>query len=675
MKEFDPTQNPQEIFKSNEYLGNVERLSVLDHMDALVRKDVFDMIRTAGVGHFGASYSSTEILTSLYFGGHLEWRSGNDRDRLILSNGHAVATLYSIFSYLGIIDREELKNFRKYGSALNAHPCAYLTPGIEASTGSLGQGLGRAIGMSLADKLDGLERHTYVIFGDGEAQEGQMLETASLAPKLGVDNLIAVVDKNNLQLSGPTSLHNQLDDDHFWKSLGWNMITINGHDHTELDQAFNTAKSNHHSPTIIVANTIMGKGLSFMEEDSLKGNSHWHHGTPTATQYQEGEKELEEKIDSTFKTLTTSNINLNSTNLFTLATDRLISLPNFTDARMVATKSEVPKIRRGEFRIDRETPSNTTRAFVESLISLAYANKNIVLLCADLAGSKSLGIYKFREIFPDRFIDVGIREQSLANIAGGLASSGFRPVIVVYDAMVNLMAEQIRFISQDNLPVLIWGAVGGTASAMGGRSHQSSYEPSLYTQIPGMAYFEPCDSNETYELLQCSLNHKGPSYFRTSRFPHPLVDRGHNPEPEKGAYIMGNFQDSAKNSNPDVLMLATGAVIYNATEAAKTLADSKISTRLINITRLETNLLNKNLKPLIVESVPIVTIHDANKTILSNITSGVITKKPSSKNELLALGIDGWGATNGDNDYEATMKDSGLDPTGIYASIRSWLAT
>ncbi|MBI4706705.1 MAG: response regulator [Candidatus Omnitrophica bacterium] len=633
----------------------------LELVAAWVRKDAFDMIRMSGAGHFGATYSVTDILVSLYFDGHLIIDDWQNRDRLILSEGHAAASLYSILSIFGFFERRELNNFRKYGSILNAHPCAYLTPGIEASTGSLGQGLGRGIGMALADKIDGRSRHTYVIFGDGESEEGQISEAAAVAPFLGLSNLIAIMDKNNLQLSGPTSKNTRTCNSAFWRMSGWRVIETDGHDFAALGKALRQARKQTKMPTIIIANTIMGKGISYMEKDSLKGNSRWHHGQPSPRLFRQGEAELIAKINLLEKqTRLTLEQLIHKCN-----SDR----PKEPIRKMPEDATDSVEAEAMFFSSEKMIPENNTSAFIQSLIQLANSDTRIILLTSDLTGSHSLGIHVFKKEFPGRYYDIGIREQCMANISAGLADSGKRPVIVVYEAMVNLMAEQIRFIAQDNLPVIVWGAVGGVTSAMGGRSHQSSYEPALYKYIPGLAYFEPSDQNETYQLVKLALNRQGPVYFRTSRLSIPLLDRGCSSQPSKGAYVI----KGEDIEHPDVIIIATGAIMKNVLEATSWLRRQNITARIINVTRLDNESLKENLKRLIIDGVPIITIHDAKKEILADTVSGIVTSFPETRNPVLALGINNWGAANGDRDPEATIKDSGLGVGGICASVNEFI--
>lgn len=233
-----------------------------------IRRDIINMVADAGSGHPGGSLSMADILAVLYFG--IMKTEGPDRDYFVLSKGHAAPALYSVLSLKGIIEREALTTFRKYGSILQGHPDALLCPGIEASTGSLGQGISIAVGMSMGMKLRKSKGHVYVALGDGEMQEGQVWEALMSAAHYRLDNLTVIVDCNGLQIDGPNeqvmSLGNLPEK---LQAFGLKTFEIDGHDYTQLEDAFRTRESD--VPTGIIAHTIKGKGISFME-----GQVSWH---------------------------------------------------------------------------------------------------------------------------------------------------------------------------------------------------------------------------------------------------------------------------------------------------------------------------------------------------------------------------------------------------------------
>jgi transketolase len=266
-------------------------LPELEKMAKQLRRHVITMIATAGSGHPGGSLSAADIVTALYFKvmrhdpKNPQWP---DRDRFVLSKGHAAPILYAALAECGYFPVEELSTLRKLGSRLQGHTDRTLTPGVEMSAGSLGQGLSYGIGIALAGRLDKLNYQVYVLLGDGECDEGQVWEAAMFAPHHKVDNLTAIVDHNDLQLDGRVcdimGLEPLTDK---WRAFNWHVLEINGHDMGEILKALKKARDIKGKPTVIIAHTIKGKGVSFME-----GNVDFHGKAPTAQETEIALKEL-----------------------------------------------------------------------------------------------------------------------------------------------------------------------------------------------------------------------------------------------------------------------------------------------------------------------------------------------------------------------------------------------
>ncbi len=256
-----------------------------------LRIDNLTAIATAGNGHPGGTLSVMDILQTLYFA-EMKHRPNEphwpDRDRLILSKGHAVPALYTVLAHAGYFSRDLLPTLRKLGSPLQGHPADFMLPGIEASTGSLGQGTSIAIGMALASKLDGDKFRVYSIIGDGESQEGQVWEAALAAPKFKLDNLVVILDHNKGQIDG--FVKDVMDLDPIadkWRAFNWNVLTIDGHDYAQIGDAFDKARTVKGKPTFIIAETTKGKGVSFME-----GKIGWHGMAPNKEQLEQAVAEL-----------------------------------------------------------------------------------------------------------------------------------------------------------------------------------------------------------------------------------------------------------------------------------------------------------------------------------------------------------------------------------------------
>jgi transketolase len=270
------------VFSSNEDLKEVAKR---------LRRDIVTMIGKAGSGHPGGSLSAVEILTTLF------WRilrhkpsdpQWQDRDRFILSKGHAAPVLYSVLAECGYFPRSELATLRQLDSHLQGHADRTATPGVEMSSGSLGQGLSFAIGVALAGRLNSQSFRVYALLSDGECDEGQTWEAAMSAAHFKLDNLTAIVDNNGIQLSGFNRDIMNLDPlNKKWESFGWHVTDIDGHDLTQLLDALKKAQKVRGQPAVIIAHTVKGKGVSFMEN-----NVDFHGKAPNAEQLEKALKEL-----------------------------------------------------------------------------------------------------------------------------------------------------------------------------------------------------------------------------------------------------------------------------------------------------------------------------------------------------------------------------------------------
>ena len=264
-----------------------------------VRIDIIHEVYSAKSGHPGGALSIADILTVLYFNQmniNPEMPESNLRDRLVLSKGHASAALYAVLAERGFINKEDLKTFRKLGSNLQGHPDMEKVPGVDMSTGSLGQGLSIANGMAIASKMDNLGCRVYCILGDGEIEEGQIWEAAMTSNKYELDNLCVILDNNGLQIDGKVEEVKALDCLYSkWESFGFNVIPCDGHNIEMLIDSFEKARQTKGQPSIIIARTVKGKGVPFMEN-----KAEWHGKAPNDEQYERAMMALkleEEKIE------------------------------------------------------------------------------------------------------------------------------------------------------------------------------------------------------------------------------------------------------------------------------------------------------------------------------------------------------------------------------------------
>lgn len=266
-------------------------ITFLKEQAKIMRVEILKMLTEAGSGHTGGSLSAADIVTALYFykmrhnPKNPQWR---ERDRFILSKGHAAPLLYAALALSGYFDKSLLKTLRRIGSPLQGHPCSKMLPGVEISTGSLGQGLSIANGIAIGLKMDGLDSRVYCLLGDGETQEGQVWEAAMSASHYRLDNLCAVIDNNGLQIDGHCRDVMAIEPIvNKWHAFGWHVLDINGHDIEAVLNAFDEAETIKGKPTMLVARTVKGKGVSFFE-----GKVQYHGVAPTAEELEKALKEL-----------------------------------------------------------------------------------------------------------------------------------------------------------------------------------------------------------------------------------------------------------------------------------------------------------------------------------------------------------------------------------------------
>lgn len=275
---------------------NEEKLRYLIEKSSKARQLIIQTVHHAGAGHIGGPMSASDVLVNLYFNEmnvNPDNPTDEQRDRFVLSKGHSAIGLYAVLALRGYFPTEELQTFDSLNSRLQAHPDMNTLPGLDMSTGSLGQGISAAVGMALGAKLQNKEFRTYCMIGDGESQEGQVWEAADIASKYKLDNLVVILDFNKLQQFGwqgeGASRANPVNEPkQRWEAFGWHVIEIDGHNHQEISEALSHAREVTGKPVMIIANTVKGKGVSFMEGDYL-----WHSRIPTDEELSSASKELE----------------------------------------------------------------------------------------------------------------------------------------------------------------------------------------------------------------------------------------------------------------------------------------------------------------------------------------------------------------------------------------------
>ncbi|MEG8947652.1 transketolase C-terminal domain-containing protein [Rosettibacter firmus] len=447
----------------------------------MCRFNTFVAVKKAGSGHLGSSFSSMDIITYLYLNELNVLNVGLDneeRDIYFSSKGHDVPALYSLFYAVGILPEEKLLMLRRL-NGLDGHPDVRI-PGIEACTGSLGMGISKAKGMAWAKKYQKKNGNVFVLTGDGEFQEGQIWESIQAAAHQKISNLTVIMDHNKYQTDMLVEDVNNIEDIVTKvSSFGWHVVRINGHDFNELKETFTNLKYVIDKPKMIIADTIKGKGISFMEKpftETISGKTYyrWHSGAPDDENFLKGLDELINSINNLAKELGIEKIEIPENKIESKASTKL----------------------------DKEF---VVEAFGDALVELAKTNDKIIVLDGDLAADCRLR--KFEYEFPDRFIENGIAEQDMVSMAGGLARMGLLPVVNSFASFLAARAnEQIYNNACEKTKIIYVCHFAGIIPAGPGKSHQSVRDISLFGAIPNVTIIQPCNSLETKKALEYCVN-------------------------------------------------------------------------------------------------------------------------------------------------------------------------
>jgi len=545
----------------------------------------------AGSGHAGGTLSIMDITAGLYLKvANLDPKNPlwEDRDRIIWSTGHKAPSLYLGLAFAGACSLDDVMYLRKLSSAFQGHPHWLKFPGAEVSSGSLGQGLSIAVGVAVAAKLNGKQHTTFCIMGDGEQQEGQIWEAAMEAAHFKLDNLVGIIDYNGLQIDGAVCEVMNIDPiEDKYRAFGWNVVRIVGHDMEQVVEALEKGKANRGSskPFLIVAETVKGKGVSFME--NVAG---WHGKAPNQEEMDRGLAELGLAGKIPVQQL------LEHAKAYQAEVEKRLDakMPKFSrnywwngDARMKAAMKP------------------TRMGFGQSLAE-SGDDERIVCLGLDISGS--ITISEFYTSKPDRkkrWISMGIAEQSATAAAAGLAKEGKLPVLGTYATFAaarNL--DQLRVsVCYGNFNVLIAGAHGGVSVGPDGATHQALEDLFAMCGLPNMSVVVPCDSVETKKATDyLLLKHAGPKYIRFAREATPIVTSEGTPwvfgkanviryrrEAEQFAEAFETtLAEDCRDEGEDLTIIACGPMVPEAMRAAYILKrEFGYETRIVNLHTLK----------------------------------------------------------------------------------------
>jgi len=469
------------IIENSEF-DKIRELSTKDYQylelySTMLRYNCFVEVKKAGSGHLGSSFSAMDIITYLYLRELNVLEVGlnsNDRDIYFSSKGHDVPGLYSLLHSLGFIETSQLMKLRKLGG-LDGHPDVRI-PGIESNTGSLGMGISKGKGMAIAKKLNNYGGRVFVLTGDGEFQEGQIYESLQTTSHQKVTNLNVIIDRNKFQTDKIVNEIVNIDDlKQKVSSFGWYVDEIDGHNFSEIENALNKIKDVTDKPKFIIANTIKGKGISFLENYTKNQYGEviykWHSGAPDDEYFELGINELKQKIRNLSEKL---NVEINYKII-----EQLIKQPSSKKIYI-------------------------TETFGKRLCEIANERKDLIVLDGDLSADCKLRDFEYQ--YPERFIENGISEQDMVSTAGGLARMGMLPLVSSFASfLVSRANEHIYNNACEHTKIIYACHFAGIIPAGPGKSHQSVRDISLLNAIPNMVIIQPGFSVEMQEALDYAV--------------------------------------------------------------------------------------------------------------------------------------------------------------------------
>ena len=540
-------------------LDDDEPLALLADM---CRLNALTAVKRAGSGHLGSSFSAMDIVTYLFFEDLNTMELGfdhPDRDVYFSSKGHDVPGLYAVLHALGVIPTERLLRLRRLGG-LDGHPDVGV-PGIEANSGSLGMGASKGRGIAWGKRFLGRGGRVVVMVGDGELQEGQNYEAFQAAAHARLANLTVVVDANEVQSDKLVREILDLGDlEAKLRAFGWNVTSCNGHDFRELRMVFSAFKHVTDRPQALIAHTIKGRGVSFMEHpialEEGGGTYRWHAGAPDDETFERAFAELTGRIEQ---------------RLGSLALELVPDLDTETYSLEAEPES-------GAGVRTKVTDEYVAQAYGEALVELAARHQNLVVLDADLASD--CRVRGFELAYPERFVQCGIAEQDLVSTAGGLARHGLLPVVNSFASFLCSRAnEQIYNAASEQTKIVYACHYAGLIPAGPGKSHQSLRDVSLLGALPNMTVVQPANAEETRELTRWAVEEAAENVaLRLAIGPSPRrieLPTGYRATPGRGTVL---------GEGAEAILFAYGPVLlHEALTAAERLAASGVGLRVVDM--------------------------------------------------------------------------------------------
>jgi transketolase len=524
-----------------------EQLHQWHELAQQLRVDSIRATTIAGSGHPTSSMSPADlmaILLSKYLSYDFDNPHNPHNDRLIFSKGHAAPLLYSMYKAAGVISDDELLDLRHFGSRLEGHPTPAL-PWVDVATGSLGQGLPIGVGIALAGKyLDQLPYHTWVLLGDSETAEGSVWEAFDHAAHYTLDNLIAIIDVNRLGQRGQTELG--------WNTqayakramaFGWQAIEVDGHNLTEIDQAFSAALTVNDRPTVIIARTKKGKGVASLED--LGG---WHGKALKPEDEQQaiaelgGERQITIQVDKPEAQGQPA----------TISNAQPLQLPTYNKGAEVATR----------------------RAYGDALVALGAAQPNVIVLDAEV--SNSTYAEDFTEAYPERYFEMYIAEQQMVAAAVGLQVRGYKPFASTFAAFLTRAYDFVRMAAVSRANIKLVGSHAGVSIGQDGPSQMALEDLAAFRAVWSSTVLYPSDANQTAKLVAQMCDRNGIVYLRTTREKTPVIYGNEEEFPIGGSKIIHS------SDRDQATVIGAGITLHEAIKAYDRLKNEGITIRVID---------------------------------------------------------------------------------------------
>ena len=535
--------------------ANINKHTKLQILADMCRANAIATVKRAGSGHLGSSFSSLDIVTALYFAEMNITKVGishPDRDIYFSSKGHDAPGHYAVLYAMGLVSEEQFINLRRHGGT-HGHPDVSIA-GIEANSGSLGMGISKAKGMAWAKNASKAGGRVMVMTGDGELQEGQIWESLQTTRHQKINNLIVIIDHNKFQSDKALEHIVDLGDlKAKFEIFGWHVERCDGHNFAALEDVFDRFKQITDKPKVLIADTVKGKGISFMEGPTELPDEgflyKWHAGAPDDESFEAGYRELTEKINKRLQR-----------------------------AGLEALTSEVIETRDKNRVKLKDTAEKVVNAYGEALVELGSQREDLIVMDADL--SADCGLRLFENAFPQRFIESGIAEQDMVSTAGGLALQGLLPVVNSFGVFLASRAnEQIYNNATEKTKIIYVCHYAGLIPAGPGKSHQSVRDISLFGALPNLISIEPANALETKAALKWCVNEASQScMMRLAISPSPRTI----PLPDDYQFSFG--KGTVVMDGHDAVLFAYGPVMLNeAMTAAETLKEPNFSLKVIDL--------------------------------------------------------------------------------------------